>query len=284
MKSDIKGTTRPTEGRVKVNGAELYYEVRGTGPSVLLVCGLAGDAGYYDALADILAANFAVATYDRRGYSRSPRPAGWNQTSIEEQADDAAALLSALGLAPAILFGSSAGGPIALDLTLRHPDKVRGLVLHEPSVYTVLPTEFVQVQFAGFTPPIEQAMKAGGPKAAQQTLLGALAGAGGFDSLATPEVRERWLSNAELVFGMEFPNMLLSYHPDEQAIARIKVPVLVLRAEESHPANVAAAEWLAAQTKTTLLECPGTHFVYCQEPQALADAIGPFLARVAASR
>jgi pimeloyl-ACP methyl ester carboxylesterase len=280
----IKGTTRPTDGRVKVNGAELYYEVRGTGPSVLLVCGVAGDAGYYDALADILAANFAVATYDRRGYSRSPRPAGWNQTSIEEQAGDAAALLSALELAPAIVFGSSAGGPIALDLTLRHPDKVRGLVLHEPSVYTVLPTEFVQEQFAGFTPSIEQAMKAGGPKAAQQTLLGALAGADGFDSLATPEVRERWLSNAELVFGMEFPDMLLSYHPDEQAIARIKVPVLVLRAEESHPVNVAAAEWLAAQTKTTLLECPGTHFVYCQEPWALAAAIGPFLARVAASR
>jgi pimeloyl-ACP methyl ester carboxylesterase len=284
MTPDSNAVTRDTEGRVKVNGAELYYEMRGAGASVLLVCGVAGDAGYYDALADILATTFAVATYDRRGYSRSPRPEGWNQTSIEEQADDAAALLTALGLTPATVFGSSAGGPIALDLTLRHPDKVRGLLLHEPSVYTVLPPEFVQEQFAGFTPPIEQAMAAGGPKAAQRTLLGALAGAGGFESLATPQVRERWLTNAELVFGMEFPNMLLAYHPDEQAIARIQIPIQVLRAEESHPANVAAAEWLAAQTKTTLLECPGTHFVYCQEPQALADAIGPFLARVAASR
>ncbi len=283
MKTDIKAATRPTEGRVKVNGAELYYEVRGTGPAVLLIHGTNLDSGCYGDLAGALAHEFTVVTYDRRGYSRSPRPSAWEGTSIQEQADDAGALLSAIGLAPAIVFGSSAGGPIALDLTLRHPDKVRGLVLHEPAVYTVLPSEFVQEQFAGFTPPIEQAMKAGGPKAAQQTLLGALAGAGGFESLATPLVRERWLTNAELVFGMEFPNMLLSYHPDEQAIARIQIPVQVLRAEESHPANVAAAEWLASQTKTTLLECPGTHLVYCQQPQALADAIGPFLARVAAS-
>ncbi len=67
MTPDINALTPATEGRVKVNGAELYYEVRGTGPSVLLVCGVAGDAGYYDALADILAANVAVATSSTSG-------------------------------------------------------------------------------------------------------------------------------------------------------------------------------------------------------------------------
>ena len=78
---------------VAVNGAELYYEVRGTGPTVLLIMGATGDGGHFDRLADLLADEFTVMTYDRRGNGRSPAPAGWTTTSPEEQADDAAALL-----------------------------------------------------------------------------------------------------------------------------------------------------------------------------------------------
>ncbi len=264
----------------RVNGVELYYEVRGSGPPVLLIHGTNVDAGCYNALADVLARQFTVVTYDRRGYSRSPRPANWNKTSIEEQANDADALLTTIGVAPAAVFGSSSAGPIALDLALRHADHVRGVVLHEPAIYTSLPQAYVQEQFAGFTPMIERAVATGGPRAGQQTLLAALAGAGGFDSLADEESRERWLTNAELVFGMEFPHMLMAYHPAGDAIAAIRVPVQVLRAEESLPINIAAAEWLAAQTRTSLLECPGTHLAYCQRPQEVATAIRPFLARV----
>jgi pimeloyl-ACP methyl ester carboxylesterase len=272
-----------TEGRVKVNGAELYYEVRGSGPAVLLIHGTNLDSGCYEALAGILAKNFTVVTYDRRGYSRSPRPAAWESTSIEEQADDAGALLSTIGVGPVAVFGSSSAGPIALELALRHPSLVREVIAHEPALFTVLPQDFVRDQFAGLTPMIEQAVAAGGPAAGQQALLGALSGAGGFESLARAEVRERWLTNAELVFQMEFPNMLLAYQPDEGAINATGVPVQAMRAEESLPINIAASEWLASKTGTSLLECPGTHLAYCQRPAEVAHAIGPFLGRVAAS-
>ena len=79
--------------RVVVNGAELYYEVRGTGPPVLLIMGATGDGGHFDALADLLADEFRVVSYDRRGNGRSPVATGWQTTSPEEQADDAAALM-----------------------------------------------------------------------------------------------------------------------------------------------------------------------------------------------
>ncbi len=283
MSPDSTALTRPTDGRVKVNGAELYYEVRGTGPAILLIHGTNLDSGCYEALAGILATDFTVITYDRRGYSRSPRPLAWESTSIAEQADDAGALLIAIGVGPMAVFGSSSAGPIALELALRHPEHVQGVIAHEPALFTVLAEDFVQEQFAGLTPMIEQAMAAGGPAAAQRALLGALAGAAGFESLTPAEARERWLTNAELVFQMEFPSMLFGYRPDEAAIAATRVPVQAMRAEESLPINIAASEWLASRTGTSLLECPGTHLAYCQRPREVADAILPFLARVAAA-
>ena len=63
-------------GLVEVNGAQIYYETRGSGPPLLLIMGLTGDAGWFEPLAEILAEQFTVVTYDRRGNSRSPRPDG----------------------------------------------------------------------------------------------------------------------------------------------------------------------------------------------------------------
>ena len=284
MTPDINAPAQATEGRVNVNGADLYYEVRGTGPAVLLIHGTNLDSGCYEDLAGILATEFTVVTYDRRGYSRSPRPPEWKSTSIQEQADDAGALLGAIGVGPAAVFGSSSAGPIALEVALRHPDRVRRVIAHEPALFTVLPEALVQEAFAALTPMIEQAVAAGGPAAGQQALLGALAGVGGFESLATAQVRGRWLANAELVFQMEFPNMLLRYRPDEGAIAATRIPIHAMRATESLPINIAASEWLASKTGMSLLDCPGTHLAYCQRPLEVADAIGPFLAQVVASR
>lgn len=111
---------------MSVNGTQVYYEQRVSGPSVLFIQGATGDGGTFAQVAELLADEFTVVTYDRRGNSRSPRSAGWTTTSIYEQADDAAALLQALDLAPAAVFGTSGGAIILLNLLLRHPEVVRG--------------------------------------------------------------------------------------------------------------------------------------------------------------
>lgn len=115
-----------------VDGVQLYYERRGGGPSVLFVSGATGDAGHWTRVADVLADEYTIVSYDRRGNSRSPRPAGWATTTIEEQADDAAALLGALDLAPATVFATSAATGILASLCLRHPQVLRGAIFHEP--------------------------------------------------------------------------------------------------------------------------------------------------------
>src|SRR5690349_2033701 len=109
-----------------VDGAELYYEVRGTGPRVLFIQGATGDGGWFDRITDLLAGEFTIVTYDRRGNSRSPAPARWTQTSIEEQAENAAGLLDALGLGGVVVFGTSGGGAIGLELVRRRPDFLTG--------------------------------------------------------------------------------------------------------------------------------------------------------------
>jgi pimeloyl-ACP methyl ester carboxylesterase len=124
--------------KVTVNGTELYHEVRGTGPPVLLIMGATGDGGHFDKLAVRLADEFTVISYDRRGNGRSPAPAGWQTTSPEEQADDAAALLGALDTGPAAIFGTSSGGNFTVCLLVRHPGSVRGAILHEPGLYALL--------------------------------------------------------------------------------------------------------------------------------------------------
>lgn len=111
----------PTDNYIDVGATTLYHEVRGTGPSLLLITGGTGDAGEWEGVAPDLAADFTVVSYDRRGFSRSPRPDGWTATSLDEQADDAAALLRALHLAPAAVIGESSGAAIACALVARIP-------------------------------------------------------------------------------------------------------------------------------------------------------------------
>src|SRR5690242_18016430 len=122
---------------LEVNGTELYHEIRGAGPPLLLIMGATGDAGHFERLAELLADEFTVVTYDRRGNGRSRRPYGWAATSPEEQADDAAALLKALDLSPAAVFGTSLAGVIALCLVLRHARVVSGAILHEPAFWSL---------------------------------------------------------------------------------------------------------------------------------------------------
>jgi len=125
-----------------VPGATLYYEVRGTGPVLLLICGGIYDAEAFAGLADALADVHTVVTYDRRGNSRSPLAGPPVEQRVEEHADDAYRLLAAVGVTesdPADVFGNSSGATFALELAARHSALLRTVVAHEPPVFELLP-------------------------------------------------------------------------------------------------------------------------------------------------
>lgn len=112
---------------VEHRGAELYWEEHGRGEPLLLIMGLSFPLTMWFRLLPALAARYRVVLFDNRGVGRSGVPPG--PYSIPLMADDAAAVLQAAGLDSAHVLGASMGGMIAQELTRRHPDKVRTLLL-----------------------------------------------------------------------------------------------------------------------------------------------------------
>ena len=263
---------------VAVNGTELHYEVRGTGPAVLLIMGATGDGGHFDALAELLAEEFTVVTYDRRGNGRSPVPDGWRTTSPEEQADDAAGLLEALETGPAAVFGTSAGGTFALCLVIRHPAAVRGAILHEPGMYVLL--DDPDAVRAPLRTLVREAMEAGGPPVAVERFWRYVAGDDGWTKLA-PTLRERLQASAGTLFDIEL-GTYERYLPDDEAFAAIQAPMRLLVSTDSLPFFAEMAGRLGERLRLDVTTTAGTHAAYHDHPEELAEAVRPFLREASA--
>jgi pimeloyl-ACP methyl ester carboxylesterase len=115
----------------------IEYASTGTGSPVLVVHGAGGGFDQGLALgAPIAAQGYRVIAMSRFGYLRTPLPA---DGSAEAQADAHACLLDTLGLGRAAVLGISAGAPSALQLALRHPERVATLVLMVPAAFVPRP-------------------------------------------------------------------------------------------------------------------------------------------------
>jgi 3-oxoadipate enol-lactonase len=115
-------------GTVHANGQELYYELHGEGPPLVLVMGIGYDSSLWTlAQVPVLSTQFQVILVDNRDAGRSSKAR--QPYTISDMADDLAALLDALGIQRSHLLGLSMGGMIALEFALRHGDRLDRLVL-----------------------------------------------------------------------------------------------------------------------------------------------------------
>jgi len=132
-----------------VGSLELYYEEHGSGDPLLLIMGLAADSRAWLFQVPDFARHYRTIVFDNRGVGRSAKPPG--PYTIHEMADDTAGLLDVLGIARAHVVGVSMGGMIAQELALRHPERVRGLVLActypEPDAEVERQRQFSMAQF-----------------------------------------------------------------------------------------------------------------------------------------
>ncbi|MFI9503858.1 alpha/beta fold hydrolase [Nocardia sp. NPDC052566] len=271
----------PTNHQLPVPGATLYYEIRGAGPLLLLIPGGNGDAGSFDAIAELLAARYTVVSYDRRGFTRSPadEPADHR---VDLDAADAAALLTHLTDAPAAVLGSSSGAIVALQLLTARPELVHTLIAHEPPIATVLPDA---ERWLAFVDDVHRIDATEGFLAAMTTFatgVGLARLAPGLDAEQPPEAQAVFARiQQNMRFWMEYElRQYPRYIPDIDAL-RTSAAKLVLGvghdSKDYFPALPNAV--LADRLGLDVIEFPGDHVGYRSDPAEFAEQLDTVLTK-----
>jgi pimeloyl-ACP methyl ester carboxylesterase len=111
-------------GFVEINGAQIHYEIAGSGQPVVFVHAGIADRRMWDSQFDVFAERYRVLRYDHRGMGKSSMPPG--PFALR---DDLYALIRHFDMTPAALIGCSMGGSATLDCVLEHPEVARALAL-----------------------------------------------------------------------------------------------------------------------------------------------------------
>jgi aminoacrylate hydrolase len=112
--------------KVKVDGDEIFYEVHGNGPPLLLVSGLGGVLSYWKPMLPRFVDHFRVILHDHRGTGQSART---TVSSVEQMAGDLLAVMDDAGVDRALYVGHSTGGVIGQVMAIEHPERLAGMVL-----------------------------------------------------------------------------------------------------------------------------------------------------------
>jgi pimeloyl-ACP methyl ester carboxylesterase len=209
-------------------GVGLAYEERGEGPAVLLVHGLASGREEWAPVAAAVGARARVIAYDRRGYGGSTAPEPYERTTVEEQAEDAAALLRGLDAAPAVVCGRDLGAVVALDLAKRYRELVTAVVLVDPALYQLAPEATEALGHEREV--LEAALRGGGPVAAVEAWLAAR---------GAPAERVRRAREHPAAFFADFAG-LASWPILRRELRALDVPAAVLVSADA-PAHARAA-------------------------------------------
>jgi pimeloyl-ACP methyl ester carboxylesterase len=263
-----------TYRRLSVPGARVCYKVRGTGPVLLVLQGGGGTADATDGIADVLESERTLVSYDRRGLLRSPLEDPKAPLSIEQHAKDALALLDEIGAPQALVFGSSLGALIGLELLSRAPSRVTLLVAHEPPAPELLSAEGRAELDRLRREALELALRAG-PRAAFRHVL---AGMGvdredREDDVTAPESCRAQSRDTGFLLSQEV-RAIDTYRLDLPALERYAsriVPAFGSSSEAFYPAQCARA--LGIKLERHPLVFPGGHNGYVLRPRAFAATL-----------
>ncbi|MCC7051771.1 MAG: alpha/beta hydrolase [Gemmatimonadaceae bacterium] len=264
-----------------VRGVELHYIERGNGVPLVLLHGGQGDYRAWGPHMEALAPHFRVISYSRRYHYPNHNPIAADHNALVD-AEDLAALITELRLGPVHLVGTSYGAFTALALAMAHPTMVRSLVLAEApilgwathdSVASGLYRDFLAATHV----PAARAFAAGDDEGAIRAFLDAFDGPGTFAALP-PERRVSIMQNADYFKAI---TRATDPYPDvaKDAVARVRVPALVVRGAQTHALDIYVADELARvlpHAQTVVIPNAG-HGSPRQQPKAFLEAVFAFL-------
>jgi len=257
-------------------GATLSVERMGVGDSVVLIHGNFVSMRMWDAQLP-LAESFDLIRYDVRGFGQSPLVAG----RYSDEAD-LAALLDALGVESAHLVGSSMGGWIALDFTLRYAERVRSMVIVPGGIGGWEPPDWMMEGWNEF----EAALKAGEIERATDTIMAfppmrPLEARPALQQAMAAMIRQhRWGEDWDSVETDKLQP------PAAQRLAEVSVPTLVLSGSLDDHAFLELGDRMAREMPNAerLVIEGGSHSVHMELPDEFNRAVTAFIRRAWESR
>ena len=222
---------------IDLHGTRTAFEAQGSGPPLLMLHGAEGSRRQFNAIRPALVDRYTVITYDQRDCGDTENPDA--PATLATLADDAQALLEALGHRSAFVFGTSFGGRIAQVLALRHAPAVRRLVLAS-------------------TWPLGVSLAAVNPDVAQQLM----------------QLRARLPDSAEQMAEIFFPPAFLAQQPAYRAHFK-SAPPRSARSERRHAtvADMPDLDLAAIAVPTLLIAGDADRLVPPDLTLALADVI-----------
>lgn len=266
---------------IDVNGTDLAYIEQGMGDAVIFVHGGNTDFRSWMFQMEPFAAHYRVISYSRRYHFPNSGADRASEYLATKHRDDLAALIEALGLAPAHVVGSSYGGYISLLLGRAYPDLVRSLVLGEPAALSFLGQDFVRSYIERTIVPSRQAFEVSDSEQAIRTFIDTVTGKGAFDHLPPP-ARQMLLDNAP-----EF-KLEVSTSPDRYFTAfdcddakMINTPTLLVTGEVSpkflHQITDELERCLPNTERAMIPRA--SHGMHNMNPQAYNETVLAFLAK-----
>lgn len=282
--SETKQTIDPnwTSNIVDLDGVKIrHLDNGGSGPVLVCLHGTSMTAHAWGHLAASLRDSYRVIAVDMRGHGASDRP---NTTyTIAELAGDIAKLAEKLGLTGITLVGSSVGNQVAVSFAASHPERVKGLILSDPSFF-VSDTEIVKYLRSHYTrrrnyPTREEAVayaRSLPQRAGLSEEMHRLAEEGDFRQ--EPDGSWSWAYDLTAI-----TKVFLNLSVDQSAdIAAIKAPVLVLNADRSNVLSAEQADGLvkAFANARLMVVKNSNHTIWGDQPEVLAAHARAFLGEI----
>lgn len=247
----------------------------GTGPAVVFAHGTLMDRTMFRPQVEALAPEYRCIAYDLRARTEHYRP----EYGLEELADDAVAVMDGRGVDSCVYAGMSMGGFTALELALRHPSRVDGLVLIDSMADVHDPGQTKTYEMM-----VEQLLESGEvPRALAETASQILFGETTREE--RPELVEEWVERWMSYTPMAVANEVGSWMHRDSVLPRmeeIEVPVLVVHGTEDASIPVEKARETAEELldgKLVVVEDAG-HSSNLEKPETVNAALRRFLQEV----